>query len=162
LSETPAPIEIGKAETLLRGDDLGILAYGPLVGLALDAARTLRDEHNIYAEVVSARWAKPLDTDAITDLARRTGRLITLEDGVVRGGFGSAVLECLHEHDLGATTRVKLIGLPDHFVEHGAIPILRGLCGMDAPGIVSAAGELLDHDLRRSAARSAAAAAVTR
>jgi hypothetical protein len=57
---------------------------------------------------------------------------------------------------------VKLIGLPDHFVEHGAIPILRGLCGMDAPGIVSAAGELLGHDLRRSAARSAAAAAATR
>lgn len=144
LSEAPAPIVVGKSETLLRGNDLGILAYGPLAGAALDAARTLRSNHGVGAEVVSARWAKPLDEDAFLDLARRTGHLITLEDGVVRGGFGSAVLELLHENDLGQTVRVKRLGLPDHFVEHGAIPILRGLCGMDAPGIVQAALTLLD------------------
>jgi 1-deoxy-D-xylulose-5-phosphate synthase len=142
LSETPAPIVVGKSETLMRGNDLGILAYGPLAGVALDAARALRDEHGVSAEVVSARWAKPLDADAITSLARRTGHLITLEDGVVRGGFGSAVLELLHENGLGAT-RTTCVGLPDHFVEHGAIPTLRGLCGMDAPGIVRTALALI-------------------
>jgi 1-deoxy-D-xylulose-5-phosphate synthase len=109
LSETPAPIVVGKSETLMRGNDLGILAYGPLAGVALDAARALRDEHGVSAEVVSARWAKPLDADAITSLARRTGHLITLEDGVVRGGFGSAVLELLHENGLGATRRRALV-----------------------------------------------------
>ena len=146
LSENPAPIQIGRSETLLRGDDLGILAYGPIVNVALEAARRLREEHGVSAEVVSARWAKPLDESAILELARRTGRLITLEDGVVHGGFGSAVLELLAAHEM-TDVAVRTIGLPDHFVEHGPIPILRGLCGMDVLGIQKAASELLARNL---------------
>lgn len=146
LAERPAPIEIGKSETLLTGDDLGILAYGPLVSVALEAARQMRDEHGIAAEVVSARWAKPLDAEAICALAERTGRIITLEDGVIRGGFGSAVLELLAERGLSHVA-VKTLGIPDHFVEHGTIPILRGLCGMDALGVLNAAGDLLGRNL---------------
>jgi 1-deoxy-D-xylulose-5-phosphate synthase len=146
ISETSAPIELGRSETLLRGDDLGILAYGPIVGEALDAARELRDTHGISAEVVSARFVRPLDADAILSLARRTGRLITLEDGAVRGGFGSAVLELLAENDL-TDVAVKTLGIPDHFVEHGSIPVLRSLCGMDKSGVLAAAGALLRRDL---------------
>ncbi len=146
LSEQPAPIEPGRAETLMRGNDVGIIAFGPIVGVALDAARLLRDRDGIGAEVVSARWAKPLDVETITEVARRTGRLITLEDGGLRGGFGSAVLECLHEQGLGGVA-VKSLGLPDHFVEHGSIPILRDLCGMDTEGVITAAGSLLHRNL---------------
>jgi 1-deoxy-D-xylulose-5-phosphate synthase len=142
LSEQPAPIVLGKSETLLRGEDVGIVAYGPLVAVALDAARRLRDEHGIAAEVVSARWAKPLDGAVITDLARRTRRLITLEDGALHGGFGSAVLEHLAESGV-TDVAVRTLGLPDRFVEHGPIPTLRGLCGIDAGGVVAAAGALL-------------------
>jgi 1-deoxy-D-xylulose-5-phosphate synthase len=93
--------------------------------------------------VVSARFAKPLDEEKILSLARRTGRLLTLEDGVIHGGFGSAVLERLAEH--GQTdVAMRMLGLPDHFVEHGAIPILRGLCGIDVEGVVRAATGLAD------------------
>jgi 1-deoxy-D-xylulose-5-phosphate synthase len=155
LSESSAPIELGKSETLVRGDDLGILAYGPIVSVALDAARRLRDEHGISAEVVSARWAKPLDDEMIVSLARRTGRLITLEDGVVQGGFGSAVLELLAERRLG-NVELRAIGIPNEFIEHGPIPILRSLCGMDILGVLKAAGDLLGRDFAPSTPGEAA------
>jgi 1-deoxy-D-xylulose-5-phosphate synthase len=149
LSESPAPIQLGKSETLLSGDDLGILAYGPMVAVALEAARHLRDEHDIHAEVVNARFAKPLDAETIVALAERTGRLITLEDGVLHGGFGSAVLELLAARGLSHIA-VKTLGIPDHFVEHGSIPTLRSLCGMDSLGVIAAAGSLLGRDLAPS------------
>jgi 1-deoxy-D-xylulose-5-phosphate synthase len=146
ISENPAPIETGKAETLLRGKDVGILAYGPIVSVALEAARQLRDEFGVQAEVVNARFVKPLDEETILELAERTGRLITIEDGVIAGGFGSAVLELLQAKGL-TDIPVKTLGIPDHFVEHGPIPILRGLNGMDALAIQKAAGELLRREL---------------
>jgi 1-deoxy-D-xylulose-5-phosphate synthase len=155
LSETPAPIVVGRAETLTSGDDLGIIAYGPIVAAALDAATFLRNEHKIGTEVINARWAKPLDAAAILALARRTRRLITLEDGTLSGGFGSAVLELLAAHGI-TDVSVERLGLPDHFVEHGAIPILRSLCGMDMLGVVAAAGRLLDRDLMPSLLADAA------
>jgi 1-deoxy-D-xylulose-5-phosphate synthase len=146
LSESPAPIELGKAETLLRGDDLGILAYGPIVSEALKAARQMREEHGINAEVVNARFVKPLDTDTILEVAERTGRLITIEDGALAGGFGSAVLELLADRGM-TNVEVKRLGIPDHFVEHGAIPILRGLNGMDSLAVLHAAEALLGREL---------------
>lgn len=141
INETVAPIQFGQSETLRRGDDLGILAYGPIVSEALAAANTL-EAQGVAVEVVNARWVKPLDEVAILALARRTKRLITLEDGILAGGFGSAVVELLAERGL-TDVQVKRIGLPDHFVEHGGIPKLRELAGMDAAGIVKAAEELL-------------------
>ena len=155
LSETVAPIEVGVSETLLRGDDLGIVAYGPIVSVALDAARILRDTHGVGAEVVSARWVRPLDTDALLSLARRTGRIVTLEDGAIRGGFGSALLELFAENGL-TDVEVRLLGIPDHFVEHGPIPLLRGLCGMDTHGVLKAAGELLRRPLAPTTAAEVA------
>jgi 1-deoxy-D-xylulose-5-phosphate synthase len=142
LSESPAPIVLGQSELLRRGDDLGILAYGPLVREALGAARHLFAEHGVQAEVVNARWAKPVDTEVILSLARRTRRLITLEDGAVTGGFGSAVLETLAAHGM-TDVAVRTLGVPDHFVEHGSIPILHALSRMDKSGIIAAAAELL-------------------
>ena len=157
LSENPAPIELGRSETLLYGDDLAIVAYGPIVSVALDAARRLRDEFGIKTQVVSARFAKPLDEEAILSLAQRTRRLITMEDGVIEGGFGSAVLELLAQTGLTGVG-VQTIGIPPHFVEHGSIPILRGLCGMDVLGVLKAAGILMGRDLSPSTLGEAALA----
>lgn len=141
ITETVAPIQFGQSETLRRGDDLGIVCYGPIVSEALDAAKTLGAQ-GISVEVLNARWVKPLDEVAILALARRTKRLITIEDGILAGGFGSAIIELLAERGL-TEVAVKRIGLPDHFVEHGGIPKLRELVGMDAAGIVRTAEELL-------------------
>jgi 1-deoxy-D-xylulose-5-phosphate synthase len=81
--------------------------------------------------VVNARWAKPLDEEMILRLARGTRRLVTIEDHVVAGGFGSAVLELLERHDL-LDIDVRLVGLPDKLVEHGAPTILKELYGISS------------------------------
>ncbi|MDX1931401.1 MAG: 1-deoxy-D-xylulose-5-phosphate synthase [Capsulimonadales bacterium] len=146
LSETVEPVRLGKAEVLLRGNDLTIAAYGPIVHEALEAAHYLRETHGIHAEVINARFVRPLDMETIGASAARTSRLITLEDGIVKGGFGSAVLEGLMEHGITGV-RVRTLGIPDHFVEHGSIPILRNLCGMDRLGVIAEAGVLLGRDL---------------
>ncbi|WP_395093039.1 1-deoxy-D-xylulose-5-phosphate synthase [Armatimonas sp.] len=140
LTDTVMPIQLGQSETLRRGDDLGILTYGPIVSEALVAANTLESQ-GISVEVLNARWVKPLDEVAILALARRTKRLITLEDGILAGGFGSAIVELLADRGL-TDVQVTRMGLPNHFVEHGPIPKLRELVGMDAVGIVKAAEEL--------------------
>lgn len=142
----PVPIEWGKAEVLQNGDDILLLAYGPIVSVALNAARQMEQEHGVRAAVVNARFCKPLDAGTILPLARRAGCVITLEDGAIRGGFGSAVTELLQESG-DTQIAVRTLGLPDHFVEHGAIPILRGLCGMDTLGVLAAAGKLLGKPL---------------
>ncbi|GAB4457726.1 MAG: 1-deoxy-D-xylulose-5-phosphate synthase [Armatimonadaceae bacterium] len=146
LDETPRPIELGKAETLRQGKDIGIVAYGPIVSVALEAAEQLREEYGIEAEVVNARFVKPLDAETLCALAEKTGRIITIEDGVLTGGFGTAVLELFEERGL-SDVRVKRLGIADHFVEHGTIDILRGLNGMDAFAVRNAAGELLGRNL---------------
>jgi 1-deoxy-D-xylulose-5-phosphate synthase len=143
--EGTVPIQLGKAEVLRRGTDLTIATYGPIVSVALEAADYLREVHGIQIDVINARFVCPLDMATIGGSAARTGRLITLEDGVIRAGFGSAVLEGLMESGL-TDIRIKTLGIPDHFIEHGSIPILRSLCGMDKLGVISAVGTLLGQD----------------
>lgn len=130
-------LEIGKAELLSPATleaaeqaDCAILAYGSTVAQAQEAARELADE-GLDVAVVNARWAKPLDEALILRLARGTQRLVTIEDHVVSGGFGSAVLELLEQHGLKHID-VRLIGLPDTFVEHGAPTILKELYGLSS------------------------------
>jgi 1-deoxy-D-xylulose-5-phosphate synthase len=133
-------LEVGKAE-LLSPDtleaaelqDAVILAYGSMVSQAELAAKELADE-GIHVAVVNARWAKPLDAEMILRLAKGTGHLVTIEDHVVSGGFGSAVLELLEQHDI-TDVKVRVIALPDTFVEHGAVTILRELYGLSSAHI---------------------------
>lgn len=134
-------VAFGKAEMLISGKDVGLLAYGNMVAPALEAAKTLRSE-GISPALVNLRWAKPLDEETILEVARRTRRLIVMEEGAVRGGVGSAVLELLAEHGL-SNVQVKLFGIPDRFIEHGAIPILHGLCLLTAHDFAAAARDLL-------------------
>jgi 1-deoxy-D-xylulose-5-phosphate synthase len=135
------PVEYGKAETLLHGDDITLLAFGNMVAPAYEAATELQKE-GISVEFINLRWAKPLDADTILEAARRTRRVIVMEEGVVRGGVGSAVLELLAENGI-SDVKVKLFGVPDRFIEHGAIPILHRLCMLTAQDFAAAARDML-------------------
>ncbi|MGK7911393.1 MAG: 1-deoxy-D-xylulose-5-phosphate synthase [Synechococcus sp.] len=109
------PLEIGKSELLRSGDDVLIVAYGTMVHTSMQAAEILT-EHGIQATVVNARFVKPLDTDTILPLAERIGKVVTVEEGCLMGGFGSAVAEAILDAEVSAT--VTRIGVPDKLVDH--------------------------------------------
>ncbi|MBD2185935.1 1-deoxy-D-xylulose-5-phosphate synthase [Aerosakkonema funiforme] len=108
-------LPIGKAEILRQGDDVLILGYGSMVYPSMQAAEIL-SEYGIEATVINARFAKPLDTELILPLAKQIGRVVTLEEGCIMGGFGSAVVESLMDNDV--VVPVKRIGVPDILVDH--------------------------------------------
>lgn len=126
-------LEIGKGEQLLDGTDITIIAVGSTVYPALQAADALGLK-GVSAGVVNARFIKPLDAELILTAARRTGRIVTVEENALQGGFGSAVLELLHDHDL-QDVKVRRLGLPDHYIEQGSQAQLRKDVGIDAEGI---------------------------
>ena len=109
------PLEIGKGEILRHGDDVLLVAYGSMVYPSMQTAEILH-EHGIEATVVNARFAKPLDTELILPLAEKIGRVVTLEEGCLPGGFGSAVAEALLDADM--TIPLARIGIPDILVDH--------------------------------------------
>lgn len=142
LTPTPQPLTIGEAEVLREGDDLVILAVGRPVAAALKAHQRLA-EAGINATVVDARFVKPLDKGRIRSLAGRIPRILTVEENVLPGGFGGAVLECLA--DAGMTgVRVSRLGIPDVFVPHGPQGALLSQYGLDASGIVAASRRLIE------------------
>jgi len=128
-------LEIGKGELLREGDDLTLVAIGSTVYPALEAAALLK-EQGISAAVVNARFIKPLDSELILAQAEKTGCLVTVEENALLGGFGSAVLEAVSDAGL-SSLRVKRIGIPDSFIEHGSQDQLRKDLGLDAPGIAA-------------------------
>jgi len=134
-------IPVGKAEVLSEGKDITLLAVGNMVPVARRAAAMLK-EQGVLATVINARFVKPLDAACIAEHAKRTGRLITIEENVLAGGFGSAVLELLESrglHDI----QVKCLGIADTFVEHGSQALLREKYGLTAQGLVEAAREMV-------------------
>jgi 1-deoxy-D-xylulose-5-phosphate synthase len=134
-------LPIGKGEVLTKGNDVAILAIGFTVASALEAAKQLEDE-SISATVVNCRFVKPLDTELIIRLATEIPFILTVEENVLHGGFGSAVVECLM--DAGITnSRVVRIGIPDTYVEHGSQKILRSKYGIDTSGIVKAVRDMV-------------------
>jgi len=127
-------ISSGKAEILRHGDDVAILALGVTVEPALEAARELSDK-GIEATVVNSRFVKPLDSELIKEIACRIKYMVTVEENVLIGGFGSMVVSLLQQAGL-SDVRVKSIGIADEFVEHGTQPILREKYNLDVKGIV--------------------------
>ncbi len=111
------PLEIGKGEILRTGDDVLLVAYGSMVYPSMQTAEILH-EHGIEATVVNARFAKPLDTELILPLAEKIGRVVTLEEGCLPGGFGSAVAEALLDADISVS--LTRIGVPDILVDHAS------------------------------------------
>ncbi|MBM4129243.1 MAG: 1-deoxy-D-xylulose-5-phosphate synthase, partial [Nitrospira sp.] len=140
LSESPF-FAIGEAEVLRDGEDVAIIAIGNTVNPSITAAERLEKE-GIHAMVVNARFVKPLDRKLLLSVASRIKRIITVEENVLKGGFGSAVLELFSEEEVH-NIRVKRLGIPDEFTEHGHQIELRRKYGLDEEGIYSAAFSLI-------------------
>ncbi len=154
LEKTTDPLAIGRAEVLTEGEDLLILSIGRMVGVSLEADAKLRAQ-GIRATVVNCRFVKPLDADCIIRLAQKIPYLLTVEENTLNGGFGSAVLELLSDCSI-LPARVKRIGLPDQFIEHGSQAILRSKYGLDAEGILRSAKELIADALPPTSLRALA------
>jgi len=133
-------LPIGKGEILREGNDVLLLPLGNRVYPALEAAEGLA-KLGIEAAVLNPRFIRPLDGELIGHWAKNNGKIITVEDNVKRGGFGSAVLELLAQRGINA--QVRLLGLPDRFMEHGSQEQLRRQGKIDAPAIITAALALL-------------------
>jgi 1-deoxy-D-xylulose-5-phosphate synthase len=143
----PRVLPIGVAEQLRAGADVALIALGTMVQPSLDAAELLA-ARGVSATVVNARFAAPLDERMLTGLARAVGRLITVEENVVAGGFGSAVSEMLDRAALSATPLLRL-GVPDTFVTHGKRDDLLRSIGLDAEGIARRAFEWISATQRQ-------------
>ena len=126
----PEPIEIGRGELLREGETVAFLGYGYGVSVALGAAEELAAEHGVDPTVADARFAKPLDEELIERLAADHDVLVTVEENVLAGGFGSGVLEHLADRDLLRDTRVLRFGLPRRYVTHGKPALLREEVGL--------------------------------
>lgn len=135
------PLPIGKGEILTKGKDILILAIGKSVCEALAANEKLILEHGIYPTVVNCRFVKPLDVELITSLSKEIPRIITVEENIRQGGFGSAILECLNDEGISGF-KIERLGIPDLFVEHGPQDLLRAKYKIDSKAIVDSALKL--------------------
>ena len=145
-SDVLKEIQIGSSETISSGADLTILAIGTMVNPAIEAAKRLKDG-GINAGVVNCRFIKTLDEAGILKEISSSTAVLTVEENSIQAGFGSAVLEMLSAHDVRRP--VRLLGVPDEFVEHGTQEELRRKCGLDAAGIENAARELIKNISQR-------------
>jgi 1-deoxy-D-xylulose-5-phosphate synthase len=136
LDQTLRPLAVGKAEMLRDGCDGVIVALGSMVAPALQATVLLDEQHGIRLTVVNARFVKPLDASLIIELAGKCTALVTVEENALQGGFGTAVLELLEEHDLTGT-RVLRLGYPDSYIPQGEQHELREMLGLDPAGIAA-------------------------
>ena len=128
-------IEVGKARQVREGDDVAIFAFGTLL---IDAEQAAKQANiiGVSTAVYDMRFAKPLDEALILSVAHKYKRIVTLEDGIIRGGAGEAVIKLLNDN--GITTPVVSLGIDDKFVEHGTVAELRHICGYDIEGILHA------------------------
>ncbi|MFV0436142.1 MAG: 1-deoxy-D-xylulose-5-phosphate synthase [Desulfopila sp.] len=144
LSEGLDTLPIGRGELLAEGDDILLLPLGNRVYPAIEAAEKLR-ELKISCAVINPRFIKPLDTELIGNWAARTGRVVTIEDNAIAGGFGSAVAEMLSQLDL-FSVQIRMLGYHDSFIEHGPQRTLWQNSGIDSPAIVRAALQMMGKD----------------
>ncbi len=134
-------MEIGKGETVKEGKDIAIVAIGNMVKHSLDAADLLKDK-NIDAEIINARFVKPLDIELLTDVFGRFNKIITVEDNTIAGGFGSAVAEFAVQNNF--KNDILIHGIPDRFIEHGKPEELHSDLKIDAAGIAGVAEEFFN------------------
>ena len=139
--EHRAPIVLGKSEMLYEGEQVALVAVGSMVETAVQVKDELA-ESGIQATVVNARFVKPLDTEMLDHLAEKHNMIVTMEENVIRGGFGEAVSD--YYMTKGSAVYVKHVGIPDEFVEHGNVAQLKASLGMDAWAI---AGKILSEVL---------------
>ncbi|TDB58088.1 1-deoxy-D-xylulose-5-phosphate synthase [Arundinibacter roseus] len=142
---TMEEIVIGTGRTLRTGKDVALLSLGHVGNFASEACDTLAT-HDIQAAHVDMRFAKPLDERLLHEIFQAYDRIVTIEDGCVQGGFGSAILEFMADH--GYAARIKRLGIPDQVVEHGEPHELHHECGFDTEGIIRAVHELMAVDVK--------------
>ena len=129
-------VPVGKGRRLKEGKDVAVLTIGPIGNVAAKAIARFEQETGQSVAHYDIRFLKPLDEEMLQEVGQRFTRIVTAEDGVLKGGMGSAVLEYMADH--GFTPRVARVGIPDNFVEHGAVKELHRICGMDEEGIIKA------------------------
>ena len=134
-------LEIGKGEVLKEGSDLAIIAIGSVVNPAVAAAKRLSEE-GINIKVINARFVKPLDEDLILKTAAAINKIITIEENILQGGFGSAILELLAEKNITGIW-VKRLGIPDEFVDHATQTEQHHKYGLNEEGIIRTIKEML-------------------
>jgi 1-deoxy-D-xylulose-5-phosphate synthase len=134
VERTPAPVELGQAEIMEWGSDGALIAYGSLLPTCVKAAERLRRETGMDLAVINARFAKPLDRSTILRAVEQLPFVVTVEEGALEGGFGSAVLEAANVAGLDTRPIVRL-GIPDRFIEHAERSELLADLGLDVNGI---------------------------
>lgn len=132
-------IKIGTSRILREGHDIAVLSFGHVGNFVVNALDEAEQKYGISATHVDVRFAKPLDEAMLHSIGRNFGKIITVEDGVIKGGMGSAVLEFMNYH--GYDCHVKMLGIPDSFIEHGTPDQLHALCGYDTGGILNVVKE---------------------
>ena len=129
-------LPIGKGRQLKDGSDMAVITIGPIGNIAADAIVKAEKDKGLSIAHYDLRFLKPIDTEMLDEIGKKFHHIVTVEDGILKGGMGSAVLEFMA--DQGYAPRVKRIGLPDSFIEHGTPDELYHLCGMDEEGIYKA------------------------
>ncbi len=127
-------VKVGTGRKLHDGDDVAVLTIGPMGNNAMRAIEQLGSEASVA--MYDMRFLKPIDEDILEEVGKKFKRIITVENGAIKGGLGSAVLEWMNDH--GYTPKVKRLGLPDNFVEHGTVKELQHIVGIDEEGIKKA------------------------
>ena len=135
-------VKVGTGRKLHDGKDVAVLSFGP-VGNNVEESIEMMETSTPQLSIAhyDMRFAKPLDTEILKDVAQQFDRIITIEDGAREGGFGSAVLEWLEDN--GYRKNVVRLGLPDHFVEHGTVAELQHIVGIDAEGIIEVVNDII-------------------
>ena len=134
------PVVIGTGRKLKEGDDIAVLSIGPIGNLAEQAISTWEKESEKTAALYDMRFLKPIDTSILREVAHKYSRIITIENGAVTGGLGTAVVEYMADN--GYSPVIRRMGLPDRFIEHGSTPQLLHLCHIDEDAIISTLSEL--------------------
>ena len=129
-------LPVGKGRKLKDGSDIAVITIGPIGNVAAEAIAKAEKDKGLSIAHYDLRFLKPIDTEMLEEIGKKFHHIVTIEDGIRKGGMGSAVMEFMSDH--GYTPLVKRIGLPDSFIEHGSPDDLYHLCGMDEEGIYNA------------------------
>ncbi len=133
-------LPVGKGKKLKDGKDIAILSIGPVGNEALNAIEQVEKE-GVSVALYDMIYLKPIDEELLHEVGKKFNRIVTVENGVIKGGLGTAVLEFMADN--GYTPKVKRIGVPDRFIEHGSVPELFKLCGMDSESIAEVVKEMV-------------------
>lgn len=135
-------VEVGKGRKLKDGTDVAVITLGPVGNVAARAISRAEADKGCSVAHYDLRFLKPLDEAMLHEIGQRFARVVTLEDGVLKGGMGSAVLEFMSDN--GYHPVVRRLGIPDRFIQHGAVPELQAICGIDETNIYNTIIQLLD------------------